>query len=54
MSQLQLARLAVRLYSAPWASLNTNKYNRRAWLRSVNLLDDKWLLASPQPRKVQS
>ena len=52
MSRIELARRAVRLYSAPWAPLSTNKYNRRAWLRSVEMLGSRWVLATPQKREV--
>jgi len=52
MSRIQLARRAVRLYSAPWVPLSTNKYNRRAWLRSVAWLGDRWLLANPITKQV--
>ena len=48
----QLKRRAVRLYSAPWAPLSTNKHNRRAWLRSVDFLGQRWLLATPIKREV--
>lgn len=48
---IQLARRAVRLYSAPWATLSTNKFNRRSWLRSVHSLGDKWLLAVPMTKE---
>ena len=50
MSKIQLARRAVRLYSAPWAPLHTNKHNRRSWLRSVEMLGSKWLLATKVQR----
>ena len=50
MSRIQLARRAVRLYSTPWVPLRTNKHNRRAWLRSVDFLGDRWLLATPIKR----
>jgi hypothetical protein len=26
---------------------NLDRYNRRAWLRSVRILGDKWILARP-------
>ena len=48
---MQIKRRAVRLYSTPWVPLHTNKYNRRAWLRSVNFLGDRWLLAVPIKRE---
>jgi hypothetical protein len=28
-----------------------NRHNQRAWLRSVALLGDKWLLAKPAAKK---
>ena len=52
MSKIQLARRAVRLYSAPWAPLHINKHNRRAWLRSIDFLGDRWKLANPVPLAV--
>lgn len=48
----QLARRAVRLYSCDLVPQSTNKHNRRAWLRAVALLGDKWLLAKPQTKEV--
>ena len=50
MSRIQLARRAVRLYSAPWAPLSLNKFNRRAWLKSVDFLGKRWLLADQVSR----
>ena len=47
----QLKRRAVKLYSAPWAPLHINKANRRAWLRSVQMLGPRWLLANPMKRE---
>jgi len=49
---IQLARRAVRLYSYDLAPLHINKANRRAWLRSVQLLGDKWLLAKPIQKEI--
>ena len=48
---IQLARRAVRLYSYKLAPLHINKANRRAWLRSVAMLGDKWLLAKPMQKE---
>jgi hypothetical protein len=31
----------------------TDKHNRKAWIRSVLMLGDKWLLAKPVQRKDQ-
>jgi hypothetical protein len=44
---LSLAKRAVRLYSC---DLVPNRANQRAWLRAVQLLGDKWLLAKPQEK----
>ena len=29
------------------ADTKTNRHNQRAWIRSIRLLGDKWLLAKP-------
>lgn len=42
---MQLARQAIRLYSNPRAPKHINRHNQRAWIRSVQFLGDKWLLA---------
>lgn len=47
--RVSIARLrqAVRLFRSDYVSKEVNKANRRNWLRSVERLGDKWLLASP-------
>lgn len=30
-----------------WAPVHTQRHNIRAWVRSLRLLGDKWLLAQP-------
>ncbi len=45
MKQSQLLRQAIRLWSNPLVSKNVQRHNQRAWLRSVQMLGDKWLLA---------
>ena len=50
MSKIQLARRAVRLYSTRGVPLSTNKFNRRSWLRAVDMLGDNWLLATRTKR----
>ena len=52
MTRIALARRAIKLYSNDMATLRTNKFNRRAWLRSVDFLGSKWLLAAPMKRVV--
>lgn len=48
---MQLARRAVRLYSYELAPLHINKANRRKWLRAVEMLGSRWLLAEPMRRE---
>jgi len=47
---LSLAKRAVRLYSCDLVPKAINRANQRAWLRSVQMLGDKWLLAKPQEK----
>jgi len=49
MSKLQLVKHALRLWKVPHVDKQTNRSNARKWLRSVELLGDRWLLA----KKVQ-
>ena len=49
---IQLARRAVRLYSYDLAPLHINKANRRKWLRAVEMLGPKWLLAKPVQKEI--
>ena len=53
MSRIELARRAVRLFSTDYVPLRTNKHNRRMWLRSVEMLGNHWLLATPLTREVK-
>lgn len=48
--QSRLLRMAVRLYNNPLVSKQINRHNQRAWLKSVQFLGDKWLLAKQMPR----
>jgi hypothetical protein len=48
--QSQLLRMAVRLYSNPNAPKHINRHNQRAWLKSIQFLGDKWLLAKKVER----
>lgn len=47
MSRIELARRAIRHYSNDMVPLSVNKHNRRQWLRSVQLLGPRWVLALP-------
>jgi len=44
MTKMQLARHAVQLWNVPNVPREINRSNARKWLRSVQLLGDKWLL----------
>ena len=45
MSKVQLIKRALRLWNVPYVPRETNRANARKWIRSVQLLGDKWLLA---------
>lgn len=45
MSNVQLIKHALRLWNVPYVPRETNRANARKWIRSVQLLGDKWLLA---------
>ena len=49
MSRLQLVKHALRLWKVPHVSRETNRANARKWIKSVDRLGEKWLLA----KKVQ-
>jgi len=46
MSKIQLIRHALRLWNVPHVPRETNRANARKWVRSVERLGDRWLLAS--------
>jgi hypothetical protein len=52
MTKFQLAKHALRLWNVPHVPKEVNRSNARKWLRSVELLGDRWLLAQPI-RRVQ-
>lgn len=51
MSRLQLVKHAIRLWKVPHVPKSTNRSNARKWLRSVELLGDKWLLGQPRTKE---
>jgi hypothetical protein len=51
MTKMQLARHALRLWNVPHVPREVNRSNARKWLRSVELLGEKWLLAKPIRRQ---
>jgi len=50
MSKLQLVKHALRLWKVPHVPREVNRSNARKWLRSVELLGDRWLLAKKVER----
>ena len=54
LSNLDLARRAIKLYSSDMAPKAVNRYNQRSWIASIAALGDRWLLAKPQKKQVQS
>lgn len=42
-----LIRRANKLWSSPTVPANMNRINKRKWIKSVQRLGDKWLLAVP-------
>jgi len=44
MTKIQLIRHALKLWNVPNVPREINRSNARKWLRSVQLLGDKWLL----------
>jgi hypothetical protein len=49
---MQVARIrqAINLWKVPSVPRHTQRHNQRQWLRMVELLGDKWLLAKPIER----
>ena len=45
MTRVQLIRHALKLWNIPYVSRETNRANARKWVRSVERLGDRWLLA---------
>jgi hypothetical protein len=50
MTAHELVRRAHALYNNPNVPTHVNRHNRRQWVRSVQLLGDKWLIAKPIER----
>ena len=44
---ITLAKRACRLYRSEYVSKAVNRFNQRAWLKAVQSLGPKWLLAVP-------
>ncbi len=51
MSKMQLAKHALRLWNVRHVDKQTNRANVRKWLRSVELLGDKWLFSHPRTKE---
>ena len=52
MNTTRLAQ-ARRLFDSPFTSREVNRANQLKWVRSIRLLGDKWLLATPYVRQTQ-
>lgn len=48
--EAKLLRMAVRLWNSPHVPKEINRHNQRQWLKSVQFLGDRWLLAKEAPR----
>jgi hypothetical protein len=53
MTKFQLAKHALRLWNVPHVPKSVNRSNARKWLRAVERLGDRWLLAQPVRRAGQ-
>ncbi len=51
MSKTQLIRHALKLWNVPHVPREVNRSNARKWIRSVQLLGDKWLLGQPRTKE---
>lgn len=51
---IDMLRLARRLYNVDYVPREINRANQRKWARSVRLLGSRWLLAEYVSRKVIS
>jgi hypothetical protein len=49
--KLSQVKRAYKLFAHPNTEKSTIRHNVKAWLKSVNLLGDKWILASQVQRK---
>ena len=47
MSQIQIARRAIRLYSNSMAPKHTNRHNQHSYIAMLGWLGDRWILAKP-------
>ena len=46
----ELVRMANRLFYVDYVPPYIRRHNRRAWIRSVQMLGPKWLIHSPIPK----
>ena len=51
MTTRELIRRAQALYDYPDVPRSVCRHNRKQWVRSIQWLGDKWLLAKPMERK---
>lgn len=53
MSVRHLVKKARKLWNDPEVPPHINRHNRKAWIRAVLRLGDRWLLAAPIQRPTQ-
>lgn len=53
MTMYQLRRRAIKLWTVARVPKRINRHNQRAWIASVLMLGDKWLLAKQVVRHDQ-
>lgn len=53
MTKTQLIKQALKLWNVKHVSRETNRANARKWLKAVEMLGDKWLLAKKVGRITQ-
>lgn len=51
MSNYQLAKRAVKLFTSEYVDKSINRANQRRWIAEMKAIGDKWLFAKPIQRK---
>lgn len=51
MSNYQLAKRAVKLFTSEYVDKSINRANQRRWMAEMQSIGDKWLFAKPVQRK---
>lgn len=51
MSNYQLAKRAVKLFTSEYVGKSINRANQRHWISEMKTIGDRWLFAKPVQRK---